>query len=131
MATAEAFGAMCKRLCRERGWELLPGGIRLSVEEGRHQLIELELFESEGREGVRLTTTIGSVRAVGDERLLRTLRWNAELAHGAFAVREEELVMTETLLLRDADEGELESALAYLAGAADRYERILSESDIY
>jgi hypothetical protein len=131
MATAENFGAMCRRVCRERGWDLLPGGIRLRVDGGRHQLVELELFEAEGHELVRLTTTVGNARKVGDARLVRALRWNAELAHGAFAVRDDELVMTETLLLRDADEGELETALAYLGAMADRYERLLSESDTF
>jgi hypothetical protein len=131
VAGAEAFGAMCQRLCRARGWELLPGGVRLRVDGGRHQLVEIELFEAGGRELVRLTTTVGSARDVGEARLARALRWNAELAHGAFAVRDEELVMTDTLVLEDADEGELEASLAYLAETADRYERLFSEDDAY
>jgi hypothetical protein len=131
VAGAEAFGAMCRRVCRGRGWELLPGGIRLAVEGGRHQLVEIELFEAGGRELVRLTTTVGSAREVGEARLARALRWNAELAHGAFAVRDDDLVMTDTLLLADADEGELEASLAYLAETADRYERLLFEDDAF
>jgi hypothetical protein len=128
---SEAFGAMCQRLCRARGWELLPAGVRLSVEGGRHQLVEIELFEAEGRELVRLTTTVGSAREVGEARLSRALRWNAELAHGAFAVRDDDLVMTDTLVLEDADLGELEASLAYLAETADRYERLLFADDAF
>jgi hypothetical protein len=131
VAASEAFGAMCRRVCRERGWELLPGGIRVGLAAGRHQLVGLELFEARGRELVRLTTTVGSAREIGDEQLARALHWNAELAHGAFALSEGDLVMIDTLLLRDADAGELEAAVAYLAETADRYEQLIFEGDTY
>jgi hypothetical protein len=122
---------MCRRVCRERGWELLPSGIRVALGNGRHQVVELELFEARGRELVRLATTIGNARQLGEDRLGRTLRYNADLALGAFAVRDGDLVMTETLLLRDADEGELEAAVGYLAETADHYERLLFQGDTY
>jgi hypothetical protein len=131
MAGSEAFGAMCRRVCRERGWELLPSGIRVRLGSGRHQVVEIELFEARGRELVRLSTTIGSAREIGEERLGRTLRWNADLVLGAFAVRDGDLVMTETLLLRDADEGELDAAVGYLAETADHYERLIFQGDTY
>lgn len=130
MAGSEAFGAMCRRVCQERGWELLPGGIRVALG-GRHQLVELELFESRGRELVRLSTTVGNARELGEERLARTLRWNADLVLGAFAVRDGDLVMTDTLLLGEADAGELDAAVGYLAETADHYERLLFQGDVY
>jgi hypothetical protein len=131
MSGSEAFGAMCRRVCQERGWELLPGGIRVALGHGRYQLVELELFEARGRELVRLVTTVGNARELGEERLGRTLRWNADLVLGAFAVRDGDLVMTDTLLLGDADESELEAAVGYLAETADHYERLLFRDDTY
>jgi hypothetical protein len=131
MAGSEAFGAMCRRVCQEHGWELLPGGIRVALGGGRFQLVEVELFESRGRELVRLATTVGNARELGEERLSRTLRWNADLVLGAFAVRDGDLVMTDTMLLRDIDEGELDAAVGYLAETADHYERLLFQGDIY
>jgi hypothetical protein len=131
VGVSEAFGAMCRRVCRERGWELLPSGIHVALEGARHQLVSLELFEARGREMVRLSTTVGSAREIGEARLARALHWNAELAHGAFAVSEGDLVMLDTLLLRDVDAGELEAAVAYLAETADRYERLMFEADTH
>jgi hypothetical protein len=129
VSTREAFGHVCARVCREEGWELVPDGIRVSWANGRHQLVGLEFFEFRDQELVRLHTTIGRVGSLGPERLVAALRVNAGLAHGALAVMVDELVMTDTLMLRDADADEIRACVAYLAQTADSYEKSLFGTD--
>ena len=131
MVTKEAFADICRRVCDEQGWELLPAGVRVRCADGRHQLVELEVFQHEHRDLVRLFTTIGAVDSMTPVRLTIALRINAELAHGAFAVKNDHLVMVETLLLDDADPGEIEAGIRYLAETADYYEKAIFETDEY
>jgi hypothetical protein len=59
------------------------------------------------------------------------LRINARLAHGALAVRDDALVMIDTLMLEDADAAEIEASIGYLAETADYYEKVLFGTDEY
>ena len=131
MASQEHFAQILKRVCRDHAWELLPSGIQVSWPNGRRQLIELKFFEFKREELVRLFTTIGDVESMNAVRLTIALRINAELAHGCLAVHDDHLVMTDTLMLRDADSAEIEASIAYLAEIADYYENSLFETDQY
>lgn len=131
MLAKEAFADICRRVCDEQGWELLPAGVRVRCANGRHQLVELEVFQHEREELVRLFTTIGAVDNMTPVRLTIALRINAELAHGAFAVKNDHLIMVETLMLDDADPGEIEAAVRYMAETADYYEKAIFETDEY
>ena len=122
MSTREGFATVCRDVCEERGWELLPSGIRVALPGGRHQLVELDFFEYATRALVRLSTRIGSEDELTNARFSLALRLNAELAHGAFALHDSELVMLDTLVLEDTDPGELDAVVEYLAVTADRYE---------
>ncbi len=86
-------------------------------------------LEFENQELVRLHTTIGQTRALGEERMVLALQINARLAHGALALRDGELVMIDTLMLKDADPAEVEASLSYLALTADYYEKMLFGTD--
>jgi hypothetical protein len=125
------FRELCTRLCADQGWELLPAGIRIPQPGGRSQLIGLETFSLEGRAMVRLVTTIGSADRLPPLRHAVALRLNAELAHGAFALRDGDLVMVETLALDGADAAGLESRIRYLAETADAQEERLFGADEY
>jgi hypothetical protein len=125
----KAFADICRRVCEEQGWDLLPSGVRVTCANGRHQLVELEVFQDGERELVRLFTTIGAVDNMTPVRLTIALRINAELAHGAFAVKNEHLIMVETLMLEDADPREIEASIRYLAETADYYEKAIFETD--
>ncbi len=131
MASQEHFAQILKRVCRDHAWELLPSGVQVSWPNGRRQLIELKFFEFKREELVRLFTTIGDVESMNAVRLTIALRINAELAHGCLAVHDDHLVMTDTLMLRDADSAEIEASIAYLAETADYYENTLFETDQY
>jgi len=123
------FREICERVCRENGWELQGNGVHVPLPDGRGQVVELETFEHESEVLVRLTTVIGDADLLTSIRQRATLELNARLPHGAFAVRQGELVMTETLLLADTDPAELEASVHYLAVTADRYEEQLFETD--
>lgn len=131
MATQEMFGQICRRVCEQQGWELLPSGVHVKFRDGRHQIVSLEFFESEREELVRLYTMIGEIDGMDARRLVSALRINARLAHGALAVRDDALVMIDTLMLEDADAAEIEASIGYLAETADYYEKVLFGTDEY
>jgi hypothetical protein len=131
LSTPDSFPEICRSVCEARGWELHPVGVHVPLDGGRHQVVSLEVFDHEGSEMVRLSSTIGESSKLTPVRLTIALRINAELAHGAFAVKDDQLVMVETLLLADADPTEFESSIRYLAQTADYYERVIFETDDY
>ena len=131
LAGQEHFAQILKRVCRDRGWDLLPTGVHVSLPNDRGQLIEIEFFQFKREELVRLFTTIGEVDGMSAVRLTVALRINTELAHGCLAVHEDHLVMTDTLMLRDADSAEIEASIGYLAETADHYEQTFFETDRY
>ncbi len=129
MAQRETFARICERVCEEQGWTLLPTGVEVHHADGRHQIVSLEHFEDGDDAMVRLSTTIGTTRALSTERLALALQVNARLVHGALAVRDGELIMTQTLMLHDADPGEVRASVGYLAETADYYEKIFFGTD--
>ena len=131
MATQEHFAQLLERVCEERGWMLLPSGVQVNFADGRHQLVGLEFFQSGREELVRLYSTIGSAEELGTVRLTVALRINAELAHGCLAVKNDDLIMTDTLMLQDADMAEIEASISFLAENADYYEKSIFETDQY
>ncbi len=116
-------------MCREQGWELLPGGVRVSLPGGRSQLVDMERYELEARERLRLLTRIGPFAELGVVRMEVALRKNADLERGAFAIREEALVMTETFALDEMGADEFEAAVRFLAEMADSYEKGIFATD--
>ncbi len=129
MATKETFAQILRTVCGDQRWELLPSGVNVNLTAGRHQVINLEFFEFRGVDLVRLITMIGGAKALSREHLDQALRANVGLPHGALALRGNDLCMTETLSLEDADPGEIESSISFLAETADYYERILFGTD--
>lgn len=129
MVNRESFANILRKVCAERGWELLPSGVNVKHPDGRHQVIHFELFDSGEREGVRLTSMIGEAKSMSPEQMEQALRANMDLAHGALALKDDELCLTETLSLDEAEAGEIESAVAFMAELADTYEKILFGTD--
>ena len=128
---SKAFAESCRIVCEQHNWELLPTGIVVRWGDGRHQLVSLEFFEFEREELVRLRSVIGPVNELRKEQLVSALRANAVLAHGALAIRGNELCVIDTLMLADADTAEIEAAIEYIARTADQYESAIFKSDVY
>ena len=129
MADQQRFGQMCETVCASQGWNLLPTGIQVTWGDGRHQVVSLEFFEYRNEELARFFTTIGDAEELSSIRLNLALRLNVELAHGAMGVKDGQLVMTDTLLLKDADPDEIAASVSYLAETADYYEKQLFGTD--
>ncbi len=129
MSSPETFGRICQRVCQEQNWTFVPSGVHVGLPDGRHQVVELEFFEDESEELVRLASTIGPAGGLSPERLIAVHQVNARHAHGALAVRDGHLVMVDTLLLRDAGSREIEASLRYLASTADGYEKTFYGTD--
>ena len=129
MTSQESFGSLCQRVCDTRGWELQPTGVVVSWSDGRHQVVSLEVFEYRDQKRARLISEIGTAEDLGEDRLIMALSANAELVHGALAFRDGQLCMTDTIRLEEADEEQLEAAIAYLAETADFYERSIFGTD--
>lgn len=129
MTSQESFGSLCQRVCDTRGWELQPTGVVVSWRDGRHQVVSLEVFEYRDQKRARLISEIGTAEDLGEDRLIMALSANAELVHGALAFRDGQLCMTDTIRLEEADEEQLEAAIAYLAETADFYERSIFGTD--
>jgi len=89
------------------------------------------IFQHEEEERVRLMTTIGDTRELTPVRLTIALRINFELAHGAFAVKDENLILVDTLMLEGVGPDELELSIRYLAETADYYEKAIFDTDEY
>jgi hypothetical protein len=130
MPGREAFDAALERVCERNGWGHSADLIEVKFEEsGRHQKVRLAFFDFEGREFVRFFTTIGSATRIDPMRLTQGLRVSFGLPHGALALKKDELVMVDTLLLDHADETEVESVLRYLAETADHLESTMFGGD--
>jgi hypothetical protein len=123
------FTKLCESTCQDEGWKFLSDGIHAVWSDNRQQLVTIEFFEADGQEFARLSTRIGPIEELGEERLLMALRVNAGLPYGALAVAQQDLVMIDTHMLSDVDLEEVSASVKYLARTADSYEKSLFGTD--
>jgi hypothetical protein len=131
VTTQEGFPQILRQVCQERSWELVPSGVHLTMPGNRQQLVELEFFQFKDEDLVRFHTTIGDFEKLNLVQMKVALSINVNLAHGCLAVKDNQLVMTDTLMLKDANFGEIEASIAYLAETADYYEKTIFGTDQY
>ena len=129
MTQPDAFEQVAKRLCQERGWGLGANRFEVPFASGRRQEVHFALFDFEDQRRVRLHSRIGSTRAIAPARLQHGLDLNFGLPWGALAVRDDELVLVETLAVGDDAPEQLGACVAYLAETADRLERTMFGTD--
>ena len=118
-----------RRVCEKNGWLWEGRNAQILLPGGRNQLIFMDLFKYEDEEMVRFSTNVGCKKALTQPRLEAALSINSWIAHGALAIREDNLVMTDTFLLREADQDEVESSIRYIAKLADHYESKIYGTD--
>jgi hypothetical protein len=131
VSAREQFERVYAEVCEAEGWVFSAGQVDVKLEGGRHQVLTLDYFAHESAEMVRFHTTIGSTTRIRSERLTAALNINFSLPHGSLAVKDEMLLMVDTLMLADADPGEVRATLSYLAETADYYERTMFGPDAY
>jgi hypothetical protein len=129
VADKKSFSKILRSVCAAQGWELLPSGVNVIHPNGRHQVVSFELFDFNHHPVVRLVSMIGTTHSLSLEQVTQALRANMDLAHGALALNGNDLCMTDTLSLADADPGEVEAAVSFLAEMADYYEQIMFGTD--
>ncbi len=116
-------------MCERCEWGFSETRIELEFQEGRRQIVELDFFDFEGRQLVRVFSKIGDVSRIHPMRLTDALRLNYSLPHGAMAVKRDVLVMVNTLHVDDASDAEIEATVRYLAEMADHYEKTMFGTD--
>ncbi len=131
MSARENFDRLFVEVCASREWICQRGQVEVKLESGRRQVVQLEYFEYAGRSMVRFHTVIGSTERIRAGRLQFALEINFSLPHGSMAVEADQLVMVDTLILADADPGEIEASLEYLATTADHYEASIFGPDVH
>lgn len=103
--------------------------IEVATGSGRTQMVVItEDVDIAEQPIVRYWSVIGSADGIDYKRCLEE---NANLAYGAFALRDESLVLMDTQLVADADPMEVGASIGNLAAYADRYERDLFGVDKY
>jgi hypothetical protein len=122
--------AVFEHVCRRAGWVLDGDAAVVPLPGGRRQRVGAEAQAEDGEEWLRLSSRIGDAAVLNEPRLLAALRLNARLRLGAIAVVGDALALVDTLRLRDADAGEVQQAVLYLAQKADEFERALFGRDV-
>ncbi|MEK7865537.1 MAG: hypothetical protein AAB434_02560 [Planctomycetota bacterium] len=121
-------------LCQRAGWPRtdLPDGstaITVVLVDGRKQDVFVSRSEEEGLPLARILTHVGPLSRLSGEKTIQALRMNAELRFGGFAIVDDHLVMTDSVLIAAAEVEELEQSLRYLARQADLAEKFLFGTD--
>lgn len=122
---------LISKVCQKQGWQHDGPDITLSFEDKRKQLVQTEIFLFEGEEMIRVYTRVGPLNKLTETQLSALLGLNFSLTFGALASFGEDLVMTETLLMRDAAQDHLAYAIRFLAETSDGYEKQIYGTDRY
>lgn len=133
MSAVEDFHSTLVEVCSAEGWNLTGGPtdceVEVKLDDGRRQVVACDPFSFEGQELSRLCTIIGKTTKIPATRLADALRVNYGLPHGALAVRKDDLVMVDTLLMADVDPAEIRATVRYLAETGDHFERTMFGPD--
>jgi hypothetical protein len=118
-----------RKVCEKNGWPCQKDQVELVLAGGRKQKVFVETFVHENEQMARAYSVVGTTDALSEVRLKSALSLNYRLPHGALAIRDDALVMTDTFLLKEADDDEVEASVRYLAKTADRYEKAIYGAD--
>lgn len=124
-----AWAELLRTVCDANGWTTDGTKVEIALPSDRKQVVAVELFSHEGEEMARIWSNVGSADALSETRLRAAFGINYQLPHGALAIREGHLVMADTFLVSDADQGEVEQSMRNLASTADKYERLIYGTD--
>jgi hypothetical protein len=122
------FREIVDNIAKACGWKVsAERGGALSIEvptgSGRSQIVLItEDQDIAEQQIVRYWSVIGPA---DDIEFRKCLEENAKLCYGAFALKDEQLVLMDTQLVQDADPMEVGASIGNLAAYADRYERDL------
>ncbi len=121
--------AIFTTICETMDWEHDGESALVPLASGRSQRVHSEMFVEGDEELMRIHTVVGSAEALNEVRVRAVLSMNYRLRYGAFAIANDQLVMLDTFLLREADEDEVRLSVEYLAKKADEYEKAIYGTD--
>jgi hypothetical protein len=102
----------------------------LEFEDNRKQEVVISLDHDEsGDRVISCVSTIAKVKADHSELFKYALKLNATIDYCAIALKNETLVLKNTLLLEDCDPHQFMKALIYVAAKADELEEMLTQKD--
>ena len=116
-------------VCMRQDWQQEGPDITVTFGDGRKQLVHSELYVFEGEEMIRLYSRVGPLNKLSETQLSALLGRNFSLAFGALASFGEDLVMTETLMMRASAHDQVAYAVRFLAETADGYEKQIYGTD--
>ena len=119
-----------KAICDKNGWELRGEEAVLSLPGGRQQSVFMETSHEDGEDILRIYSVIGDAGLLDENRMRSALGLNYRLRHGALAIRDQQMVLTDTFLTREADHDEVRLSIEYLAKTADQHEKHIYGTDL-
>jgi len=125
MSDRETFQRVLSEVCERNGWRVAGNQVEIALAGDRHRAVRLEFFDFEGRERARLYSELGNAEGIRPLRLTQALGITFGLPHGALALRNDDLVMVDTLPADAPDALELETSLRHLAEQADHFAQTL------
>ena len=126
----DPFSEALDRVCEAQGWTRHGARVDVPIEGGkRHQHVELDAFDFEGEDLVRVVSPVGPTTHIDPLHLNTALRLNYGLPHGALALHGEQLVLVDTLLADEPDAEEIEAVIDYLSETADHFEKTIFGTD--
>jgi hypothetical protein len=114
---------------------LTPDGEEFKInvihEDKRKQLITAYMYEEMEKKIIRLNTSVAKREHLSEKKLIALLELNASLVHGSFALSQNELILTCTILMESTEPEEAVPVVRYLAKMADSYEQMTTGLDRY
>ena len=123
------MASVFKAICDKNGWECRGNEAVLSLDAGRQQSVFMETSAEGGEDILRIYSVIGDAGVLDESRMRSALNLNYRLRHGALGIRENQLVLTDTFLTREADHDEVRLSVEYLARTADQHEKHIYGTD--
>ena len=123
------FSEVFLNVCKANKWACDGDQVEIKLPGGRKQRVFFDCFDYEDREVARLYTIVGTADTLSNPRLRTALSVNFSLAHGALAIRDEYLVMTDTFVAASATEDRVKASVLFIAAIADRYEELIYGTD--
>lgn len=99
--------------------------LSMKTDGGRHQEVRLEDDAQEDAPFLRVTSTVGNASKFGPDKFKELLMLNGSLMHGAFALMDGQIVLSETADRDPVDLRRSARVIKYLASKADQFERML------
>ena len=135
MIPAMTVRELVEKICELKGWEkrartsMSAWMIEIPQPRGRKQDMVVTGFKDGASPMVRFTTVVGSQEKLDATRVRTALELNSKLPHGCLALEEGNLILTGTRPLDTTTPATSAAAIAFLAGQADMYERLIYGAD--